>query len=332
MGKWTEVEGRQERDLKFNIPINNPLLKAKDTVCYERNMLLINEPDIRYIIETEARTPQAPYGDTFITRSRVCICHSGPNKCRLIMSIGITWLKSTLVKGIIRDATYKGYARYTAAFLSNVKEAIKRPVAGQSEPGIDAEVAADEGLEFFENALQEAEKESDSAIYETLKMAAELLGGILKSFIVNPIKRALWTYPLVFVLLVLCTSLWSSAILTRSIYHRLVHPELYIKSPLDSLLNRPAVRRYSALRKATLETAHFDHAYKSLEASEQDVRLLKDELLAMATSLSSVDAAIVQAKYATWLADRLSQCHLQQENCFHLEESWAELLRHFGLL
>lgn len=337
-GKWfpnAEFEGRLERQVSFNIPINNPLLKAKETICQERNIQMIAEPDQIYVIETEAKTPQAPYGDTFIAKSRVCITRAGPSRCRLVMSIGMIWLKSPLVKSIIKDATFKGFARYTVVFLSELKEILKSMQKAKREKE-SVIIASEHDLELFVDVIKNEKDKHDQSrgildsLKGTIEIGLEFFSDIMHGFLIGPIRTFIFRYPFAFFIPLLLFSLYISAWTTNFVWQRLVlGPQYNANCSLNFQIRRP----HSQLNEAMLEwtSPSYRHVFQDLKESERDIGLLHCEMMELFRHISELDRHVAAAKYITWIADRLADCYQKNHNnnCFELEQSWSENLLDF---
>lgn len=91
------------RVCKFYVPINNPMMKAKETECIETHTLTALQNHLVYIVQMKGRTPSVPFGDTFHTNQRVCFTFVSKTSCRLKISVGVHFVKNTMMKGLIRS-------------------------------------------------------------------------------------------------------------------------------------------------------------------------------------------------------------------------------------
>lgn len=301
---------RLERDVRYIVPVNNPLLKAKGTPCHERNMQIIVEPGRRYIVDTEARTPQVPYGDTFITLSRCCITSVGAEKSRLRMSGGMHWIRSPLVKSIIRDATMKGFSRYCKGLVEALREEIK-----MLKPELDTAAIIQE----TPPSPQPERSPSTSGSSMLHGLAAELA---------RTGKRLAFRYAFIFSFVVLLFAMWLSAFLFKRTYQALfLRPQYILLSPDQ----QPA----ADLLQAIPDLEHwrdqtYAEAYRDLCRRDQTLQDVGHDLLRLARELHRLRGNIGQAQYATWLAEQLTACYLDTEStaeCARLEDQWQGLVR-----
>lgn len=290
---------RKERQFTFKIPMSNPLLKAKETTCYETGVLLREEPGTAYVLATDARTPQVPYGDAFVTQSRLCLAALGATRTRLTMSFGMQWKRSPLVKGIIRDAAGKGYGKYCELLVASLTEQIKAtrpPSLGEGaddEPVIVVEAAPAAGGPGRSGALRE--------------MLADLLGLVW---------GAARSVPLASLALLLLVLLWFSLVMTRATYRALfAHPTHIVVDPAS-----PAAPRH-----ARWHDAHYQEAYALLGSEDRTMQLLGEDVVMLARDMDSLRHRLHQGQQAAVLADQLTQCYEQGRDCGSLEAQWSAL-------
>lgn len=109
-------DGLEERSLTMTVPVNHPMIKAKETDCSEEHTILCKEPEQRYVIKQSARTPNVPYGDSFVMLTLFCLTRHSLDHARLQVHLGLQWLKSPIVKAVIRNGTLKGMLEYMAVY------------------------------------------------------------------------------------------------------------------------------------------------------------------------------------------------------------------------
>jgi hypothetical protein len=90
------------------VPIANPLVLAKEIEVKEVTTILFRKENLCYVVEKKSSTPQVPFGDCFTSCMRFCICWQDHGICNLRISIGIIFLKSTMLKSLIRPEALKG--------------------------------------------------------------------------------------------------------------------------------------------------------------------------------------------------------------------------------
>jgi hypothetical protein len=99
ISEWSQSSSNSStRDVRWMLSVNNPMVKLKETDCTEVQTILKRQEHMCYIVEGCARTPNMPYGDAFQTVARYCIMYRSKSTSRLIMSIGVRFSKSVMVK------------------------------------------------------------------------------------------------------------------------------------------------------------------------------------------------------------------------------------------
>ena len=84
------------------------MVKQKETECNETQTILFQQDSIKYIVLATSQTPNITYGDCFAIQIKYCITWVTKDSCKLVISVGLKWFKSTMVKSIIRSAAIKG--------------------------------------------------------------------------------------------------------------------------------------------------------------------------------------------------------------------------------
>lgn len=104
---WSEDQSPLKK-FTFNMPMNNPLVKLKVVEVQGNVLIMKREEYFSYVVELQSLTPQVPYGDCFTTETRYCISWVSKSSCRLLISNGMTFIKSTMMKSIIKSNGLKG--------------------------------------------------------------------------------------------------------------------------------------------------------------------------------------------------------------------------------
>ena len=73
---------------RYTVPLDNPLLKTKETPCEERQCLSYMEPYRYYVVEVQAYTPQVPYGNDFVVHSVYTLSFVSAKHSHLTTHIG----------------------------------------------------------------------------------------------------------------------------------------------------------------------------------------------------------------------------------------------------
>ncbi|KAI8800352.1 hypothetical protein BJ742DRAFT_860139 [Cladochytrium replicatum] len=141
-GSWADEGGQRSRDLKFIIPINNSMVKAKEADCQETQTVTKRDEFLSYTIELKSQTPSLPYGDTFSPISQYCITWVSSSSSRLVIHVGCKFMKNTMVKNMIKSAAMKGQAD-AMLLLADVLKAEISTILSESS------VRADKGNTVF---------------------------------------------------------------------------------------------------------------------------------------------------------------------------------------
>lgn len=288
---------RMERQVNYTVPLSNPLLKAKGTPCYEHNVQTVAEPGSRYIVDTEARTPQVPYGDAFIAVSRCCLTAVGPERSRLKMSAGMQWSRSPLVKSIIKDATMKGFSRYCKALLAAIKDEIQ-----QLKP--EAQVIVEETVTGGEN---EADRNRPNMV--------RALFGEIRRISLKLAKR----YPIFSLVVVLCGLLYLSWTMTHRFYTIMTTHQQYVLVEFADL--GPTLPN-----RNTWHSPAYERAFVELSEQDNQLNALGRDLVGLARNLGELRKLLGHARYATWIADRLGACMENDGECAELEGLWKSTI------
>eukprot|EP00123_Amoebidium_parasiticum_P008532 comp18868_c0_seq1/m.20940 comp18868_c0_seq1/g.20940 ORF comp18868_c0_seq1/g.20940 comp18868_c0_seq1/m.20940 type:complete len:626 (-) comp18868_c0_seq1:566-2443(-) len=145
--KWEPEEGtdREKRELTFTMPLKKNPIGPKVADVVEKQWLVKRVEGKVYVILSESMTPKLPYGDSLVTRNRMCITHHGPKQARLRITSEIYFKKSVMgpVKYAIQKSSYSMIEENHQALV----QAIKRYLAG----GL---IAAPGGTPAESNALK----------------------------------------------------------------------------------------------------------------------------------------------------------------------------------
>ncbi|ORY05191.1 hypothetical protein LY90DRAFT_212090 [Neocallimastix californiae] len=121
VGEWSKnSNGNNERLVNYMIPVNNVLVKDKETITNESQICLKTDDYLLYIYECLARTPKMPYGEYFLPVLKYIITYQTETSCKLNISVGIRWSKSPnyIIKNAIKSPTLKGLVESAEGALS----------------------------------------------------------------------------------------------------------------------------------------------------------------------------------------------------------------------
>jgi len=123
VGQWSKnADGNNERLVDYMIPVNNVLVKDKETITNESQICLKSDDYLLYVYECLARTPKMPYGEYFLPVLKYIITYQTENTCKLNISVGIRWSKSPnyIIKNAIKSPTLKGLVESAEGTLSAI--------------------------------------------------------------------------------------------------------------------------------------------------------------------------------------------------------------------
>lgn len=100
VSKWSaNGDGKQQRILKYWMPVSNPIVRMKEAEVVETQILINKEEYARYTVQISTKTAALPYADAFIPSVRYCITWINQSECQLTCYLGVKWVKSVLVRG-----------------------------------------------------------------------------------------------------------------------------------------------------------------------------------------------------------------------------------------
>ncbi|KAJ3176505.1 SNF1-interacting protein [Geranomyces variabilis] len=117
-GRTTTPWVDNTREVRYVMPVNNPMGTVPS-----------------YTVETKSETPALPYADAFNPQTRYCITWVSKTSCRLIMTCGILWHKSPMVKSMIRKAAMSGMAEGSVDTVNLLTKELAETSGGGSGGG-----------------------------------------------------------------------------------------------------------------------------------------------------------------------------------------------------
>ncbi len=86
------------------MPLNSPL-GPKSTLCLISQSVESSVPGSSLCILMKTETPNVPYGTTFYSQGRVCICATGERSSRCFVSYRVVFTKPNLLRGELPATT-----------------------------------------------------------------------------------------------------------------------------------------------------------------------------------------------------------------------------------
>ncbi|KAI9468461.1 MAG: hypothetical protein EXX96DRAFT_513009 [Benjaminiella poitrasii] len=283
--------------LRYMMPISNPMVKAKQVEVIETIEVARREaPDV-FVVRVTTETPGLPYADSFRPVIQYCVMTNGVG-CRLKCSVGVEWVKSVsfFVKGMVHRAAMKGMQDTVQGLLPILRELT------QSKQ----DTAMSEQQQLQEQKKQQQEQD---ATKETVGIDADstmLMTGRYRSFMV--------LLQMVFVLIVIGLASWTSW------RYRSLEMCSWTTSPSN---NSTMVWRGVYLRDLQEDDSDNDsdsvsvgrqqedwvtkeHAWVAAELSYAKQRLgaIRYELLSAWKIMNGVERELLEAERENWLTDQ----------------------------
>jgi hypothetical protein len=131
------------RQFEFSVPANNPMLKTKEVDVKQTDSFLRKDDYLCYVLESKSCTPNVPFGDCFVTCSRYCISWVDESSSRLVISIGVTFLKSTMMKSMIKAAAMKNLSDAAISLSNHIHQKFRKEnLDSTSEYSLPTELTA----------------------------------------------------------------------------------------------------------------------------------------------------------------------------------------------
>ncbi|ORY94894.1 hypothetical protein BCR43DRAFT_526032 [Syncephalastrum racemosum] len=109
VSSWCQTkDAKQERTLKYVMPVEKIVARSGQADVIETQEIEQEDDGRCYVVICRTKTPDLAYADAFIPLVKYCITALSAEKCLVTCSIGIKWLRSIMVKSMVRSAAFKG--------------------------------------------------------------------------------------------------------------------------------------------------------------------------------------------------------------------------------
>ncbi|KAI8060354.1 hypothetical protein BC940DRAFT_337637 [Gongronella butleri] len=344
VGAWGDVDGHATRLLKYIMPVNNPMVKAKEADVVETQVLLKKEEYMRYCVQISTKSAQLPYADAFIPSIRYCISWVGPTQCHLSVCLGVKFVKNILVKSMVMKAAMKGMSESITQFMPMVvdnAQALSGTPANKRVSSLQGPAANAKDAKSMKNAIgavspAAAPASTPEGWLGTLVSVWEMVQDIASSL---PLTATAIVAGLLSVWLLWATlsSSTSSSSLAHGKHHafmpqrKVVSRAVYLRDVEDGLLTSnatttlfdPSELSYQmflqaklAQRNVTMSTTmdrwhskkHYSVSVELLYSRER-IAMLRHDTLVIFSLLNQVDAQLLENEYVNWLLDARLECH-----------------------
>ncbi|ORE19893.1 hypothetical protein BCV71DRAFT_93991 [Rhizopus microsporus] len=294
----------RERTLTYMMPVSNPMVRAKETQVIGTQQILQEQDRLTYIVLVSTKTPNLPYADTFLPSIKYCITYVAPNRSKITCSLGIKWLKSVLVKSMIKSAAMKGMAETVNTLI---------PILQQQQQ--QQQLQKQQGPEVAENGNGQIKEKPATERIEKAPVRTE--GGALwdKMTVLN----------LCFIFLCFLLTIYQFRMQRK--YEALVdHPVnwkgVYLRdlqniTESQITLHRVNPTTYEMFQQDRINLVDWRHAWSSrrhqlmaleLSYARERVGTLRYELLSIFRILNSVEYQLLENEYWNWLGDKKLNC------------------------
>lgn len=310
------------RILRYRMPVSNPMVKSKDTEVVETQRILTQRDHLCYVVKVTTKTPDLPYADAFIPMIQYCITYVSPTSCRLKCWIGVDWLKSIFVKGVVNRAAMKGMQETVAGVLSLIKQALKE------HPGKGHQIHGSTKTP----TTNKQEKELPPITATTTAT-------------VSTSRKRLWMHGLTMLLSLVCLVLTayqstqfrscsrlatvhqkdSATMLWRGVYLRDVDQQIITNTSSHSLpFVNPSL--YDLFKEETAQDSVYvwtDHQHRWMAAelgyARERLGALRYDLLCTFRILNKVELQLLENEYWNWVSDKRNSCK-EKELCESLRK------------
>ncbi|KAI8393812.1 uncharacterized protein BYT42DRAFT_552309 [Radiomyces spectabilis] len=351
--EWSNAGGQEQRSLKYIMPVNNPMVKVKETEVNETQVLLRKDDYIRYVVQISTKADALPYADAFIPSIRYCITWVSKSQCKLTCHMGVKFIKSLMVKGLVSKAALKGMSESIAKFVPLIEEAAnninakKHGGSSQQQKGLShgasLKRSAHVSMKRKNTSTSDvAQPTSDNGWLGMLKDGVDLIQNLITSL---PLYVNIGLAVLFFLYMI---SVWMRA--GTSIDHlasvpsnQIVWRAVYLRDIEDGLLKSKVQPAYAGTKsfqqflemKASTNETHIRRWHSSqyhqlaveLMFSRERVAMLRHDTLVIFQLLNEVDAHLLENEYMNWLLDSRLECHdaITAENVDRCEETYHQL-------
>ncbi|KAI9025139.1 hypothetical protein CLU79DRAFT_833800 [Phycomyces nitens] len=130
---WEQEDGKMTRTLKYIMPVTNPIVRLKEAEVVENQVIVKQDPYLRYVVQISTKTAALPYADAFIPSVRYCITWVGPSKCKLACYMGVAWVKSVMIRSVITRAALKAMGESVCLFVEILQDEADKVAARVEE-------------------------------------------------------------------------------------------------------------------------------------------------------------------------------------------------------
>ncbi|GAA5797278.1 hypothetical protein HPULCUR_002658 [Helicostylum pulchrum] len=300
-------ESCMERVVSYVMPVNAPMVKAKETQVIETQQVLCQKEYLCYVILVTTRTPNLPYADAFIPRIKYCITYETPTSCRLACSMGVKWIKSIFVKGIVNKAATKGMIETIEALVPVIQDEIAKDTS--IDQPIKQAAKKSDGLPVPpKDNVQDNKKKKKSGYIQSIVFL--VFGVVYMMFMIHQVYLSRR-----------CQSLLhqtenDTSMVWRGVYLRDIQDKVTEKGAVLGHVD-PSVYGLFQEARANGTTQQwkytwFDKLHRNmadeLGYSRERLGAIRYELLSTFRILNRVEYQLLEIEYWNWLSDQKLKC------------------------
>lgn len=298
-----------KRTLQYSMPVSNPMVKAKETDVTETQEILEQKEYTCYIVSVTTKTPNLPYADAFVPTIRYCITYETASTCRLVCSLGVQWLRSIFVKGMVNRAATKGMQETIAGVLPLVQQAFSH--------------------QQHQHQHQHQQQHRVTAAAQPPPPANRLKS--LPPTTEGPTRRAPFVSIVSFVLACICILFTAYQLVIQRRYQQFIDTNnqttimwrgVYVKDMQNAVekkvvldqVNQSIYGDFQATRQGITQYNYAwsskQHRWMAAELSYSRERLgaIRYELLSTFRVLNRVEYQLLETEYWNWISDRRLGC------------------------
>ncbi|KAI9246007.1 hypothetical protein EDC94DRAFT_529843 [Helicostylum pulchrum] len=294
--KWSMSDGKMQRTLKYMMPVSNPIVRMKEAEVVETQVLISKEEYIRYTVQISTKTASLPYSDAFIPCVRYCITWVSKSECQLTVNIGVKWVKSVLVRGIVTRAALKGMTDSIGLFVPIIKSVAESMKDHSKEPTLLIQAGSSSIAETsLHGGMDSVVEEEDNDEAESVHFADH--DQVIETDQAIPVKKSK----------------------SRSVYIRdldegflkntILPP--YAKSESYQLFlntkNESNDKDNEIYNNRWYSVEHYRLAI-DLDISRERIAMLRHDMLVIFQVLNKIDSQLVESEFTNWLLDTRLKC------------------------
>lgn len=196
-----------ERKMEYTLALNYSI-GPKSAKTYETHRRISMDSGVKYVTETDCRTPEVPYGQNFFTRHYFYMTAHGLNEAYLKVSAEVVYVKPcwSMTRAFIEKFVFDGVRSYWKQAPFTMLELVEAETvdatsmasigsSGLAEPGLAPKLRRSVSIESLQSIVSATQtKQSEEAMVEALSRSRLWLicAGLLVVLLLNNIVLHYW--------------------------------------------------------------------------------------------------------------------------------------------